>query len=335
MGTLIPFSTAQARGTLAAAFVRPVDAEGVLVVAADAPRTRTALWALAGEPITEHLGRVCTWRADQRDEAWRPGDYSFLVLEFVHGAGAALYVQFWSEPDDGSVVFEVCAGVGSAAVARHMGRKRQEELRERGFEIGGGAGNFGKRVFADGPAALKALAREALGVLCRVLGYDGTADLRYHLHLGTRLETRPVHDGINAADLAKLLRGWDCRVEPRIDPDTGLQVPDVLDCDYRGYRFVAFLSHGEGRPPGQRRVVCFRRYLCDRSLPLERIAAHVNATLLCIQASLDAEGDLQLDQCLVVDGGVTAGNIRAHLTLWHANLESIRKLVQGGGAEAR
>ena len=334
MGTLIPFSNAQTRGTLAGGFVRPVDAEGVLVAAADAPRTRAALWALAGEPVAEHLARVCTWRADQLEVAWRPGDYSFLVLEFVTGAGAVLYVQFWSEPEEGNVAFEVCSGAGSAAVARHMGRKRQEELRERGFEIGGGAGNFVKRACADGPAAVKSLAREALGVLCRVLGYDGTAELRYHLHLGTRLEMRPVHDGINAADLAKLLRGWDCRAEPRVDPETGLPAPDTLTCDYRGYRFLAFLTHGDGLPPGQYRVVCFRRYLADKSLPLERIAAHANANLLCIQASLDADGDLQFDQAIVVDGGVAAGNIRAQLWLWHANLESIRKLIQGGGVEA-
>jgi hypothetical protein len=217
MGTLIPFHASQTRRALAAEFLRPVDAEGVLLAAGEAARTRTALWALAGEEITHHLERVCTWRPDQRDSAWQPGDYSLYVLEFENGAGATLFLQFWSEPDERMVGFEVCSGARSEAAARHLNRKRQEDLRDRGFESGGAAGNFAKQVCVDRPGAVRALAREALDILCRVLGYDGTAELRYHLHLGTRLENRAVHTGINTDDLAKLLRGWSCRVEPRID----------------------------------------------------------------------------------------------------------------------
>jgi hypothetical protein len=181
---------------------------------------------------------------------------------------------------------------------------------------------------------VRALAREAIGILCRVLGYDGTVDLRYHLHLGTRLENRAVHTGINTDDLAKLLRGWSCRVEPRIDKDTGQPVPNTLNCEFAGHLFSVWLLRGLSRQEGQYGVVCFRRYIADKSLPLARLANHISGHLPGMQASIDGDGELQLDQALVVDGGVCADNLRAQLWLWHANLESVRQLIQGDGAAA-
>ncbi len=331
MGTLIPFNRSQTQGALAGRFVRPVDAEGVLVAGTGVARTRSALWTLAGDEIAEHLERVCTWRADLRDSVWQPGDYSFYVLEFCNAAGATLFLQFWSEPDEHVVGFEVCSGVRNEATARHMNRRREEDLRDRGFETGGDAGNFSKQVCVEAPGAIRSLARESLGILCRVLGYDGTVDLKYHLHLGTRLESKAVHNGINTDDLAKLLRGWNCRVEPRIDKETGLPVPNVMNCEYGGHFFTVWLARGLSQQEGQHGVVCFRRYLADRSLPLAQLANRINSNLLGMQASLDRDGDLQMDQAIILDGGVSADNLRAQLLLWHANLESVGHMLRGSG----
>lgn len=334
MGTLIPFKSSHTQSTLAGGFLRPLDAEGVLIARTDRARTRTVLWTLAGDEITTHLERVCTWRADHRDTEWHAGDYSFCVLEFANGAGASLFLQFWSEPDERAVAFEVCSGACNEAAARHIGKKRQDDLRDRGFETGGDAGNFCKSVCADSPAAIRSLAREAVGILCRVLGYDGTVDLKYHLHLGTRLETQAVHTGLNCEDLAKLLRGWGCRVDPRINDETGQPMPNTLMCRYGGYAFHAWLSRGMSRHESQYGVVCFRRYLSDKSLPLAQLANHINASLLGMQASLDQDGDMLLDQVMVIDGGVTSNNLYAQLLLWHVNLESVRNMTQPGDAAA-
>jgi hypothetical protein len=329
MGTLIPFNRSQPQGTLASCAVRPLDAEGVLLAGTGTVRTRSALWALAGEEIVAHLERVCTWRADLRDSAWQPGDYSFYVLEFRNSGGASLFLQFWSEPDEQVVGFEVCSGASNEATARHMNRRRQEDLRDRGFELGGGAINFIKQVCVESPGAIRALAREALGILCRVLGYDGSMDLKYHLHLGTRLESKAVHTGINSDDLAKLLRGWSCRVEPRIDQETGLPLPNMMSCEYRGHFFAVWLVRGLCQQPGQNGVVCFRRYLADKSLPRAQLANHINRNLLGMQASLDADGELQMDQAIILDGGVSTDNLRAQLLLWYANLESVADMLRG------
>lgn len=331
MGTLVPFSSAQTQGTLAGGLARPFDATGELLAPSGRPRNRTAVWAAAGEQLTAQVKQLCSWRADRRDIDWRIGDYSFLVIEFDTGHGATPFLQFWSEPCDPRVRFEVCSGANDAALERHMGRRREEDLRDRGFEIGGNAGNFGKHVVVDTPAAAAALAREAVGLLCRVLGYDGQPSLRFHLHLGSRLEVKPVHTGIDENHLASLLGQWGCKAERHLDPASGRPMPDYLHCEYAGYTFSVLFFQGACQDPTQRGVLCFRRYLVDKSLPLAAIANQVGQGLLGVQASIDTEGDLQFDQTVLLDGGITVENLRSQLMLWKANMDRIGVLIEKAG----
>jgi hypothetical protein len=331
MGTLVPFTNPQGAGQLPAALGRPFDATGVLVPRHETPPSRSALWAQAGAPLAAHLAQVCTWRPDRREVDWRIGDYSFLALDFDIAPGAGAFIQFWSEPEEPRVLIEVCSGARDGALLRHLTRRRQDELRDRGFEISGAAGNFCKAVVVDSPVATESLAREALGIACRVLGYDGTTDLHYRLHLGSRLVVKPTHTGINARELACLLRDWGCRAEPYIHPDTGQPSAEMLLCEYGGYPFSALLLRGASPEPTHKAVVCFRRYLTDKSLPLAQIANVVSAGLIGIQASIDGDGDLQFDQVVLLEGGISAASLRAHLNLWKANLDSIGGIIEKAG----
>jgi hypothetical protein len=128
--------------------------------------------------LVTHLKAVCLWPEKDRNQGWRVGDYSYYILEFEPRPKTAVYVQFWSQPDDsGEVVFEACSGVLDKKAARHIDAERQELLRDHGFEIGGGADNFHKTIKIENARDARAAAREAVAVLCKVLGYDG-ADLR-------------------------------------------------------------------------------------------------------------------------------------------------------------
>jgi len=62
-------------------------------------------------------------------------------------------------------------------------------LLTRGFEIGGPAGNFRKRVVATEEPAIRAVALEILAVMIDVLRYDGTSALTFRLHQDSRAES--------------------------------------------------------------------------------------------------------------------------------------------------
>ena len=74
-------------------------------------------------------------------------------------------------------------------------------LRDHGFEVarrGRDEGQFKKVLLVPGGRAVRALAREAIAILWKVLDYDGATPLEFHLHLGTRLSAGFTFDGICA-----------------------------------------------------------------------------------------------------------------------------------------
>ena len=166
---------------------RPFDDAGTLVSAQKAPRNQPQIFTTCERALQAHLKSVCLWPERQRDATWRLGDYAYYVLDFSPVPGTEVYVQFWSEPDEDGVIFEVSSGAWNPPADKYVDPEKQELLRDHGFELGGKASNFEKVIAVSTAKDIRALAREAVTILCEVLGYDGPKKLTYGLHLGTRL----------------------------------------------------------------------------------------------------------------------------------------------------
>lgn len=182
---------------------RPFDDRGELVRVQGqepGPRIRPTRAELFGKDcerqLIRHLKTVCLWPARDRDKTWRLGDYSRYEPQFEVPGRAVLTVQFNAEPDERTGNGAVSFGVSSRRVRRAgvtaLDAARQEMLRDHGFVMAmrgadSSGGQFRKQVLVPGGRAVRALARETIAILCKVLDYDGATPLEYRMHLGTRL----------------------------------------------------------------------------------------------------------------------------------------------------
>jgi len=148
------------------------------------------------------IAETCRWGRIDRD--WDVGDYRFLVLEFSPEEGAAVYVQMWTEPDE-NVLLEACSGVCSPRVRKYVQEPQQAALRARGFEIGGRASNFQKRLPAVHARGLRALAREVAAVLVDVYGYRCRQPLVMHYCASGRSEPAAVFNSLVERDVKRML----------------------------------------------------------------------------------------------------------------------------------
>jgi hypothetical protein len=290
---------------------RPFEDSGVLVKAQRAPRKAAEIYAACEKTLVEHLKAVCTWPKAQRNQTWRVGDYSFYALQFSPAPETCVYVQFWSEPDQEGVIFEVSSGAWNPPADKYVDPAKQELLRDHGFEIGGGADNFRKVVAIGNAKDLRALAREALAILAKVLGYDGTVPLEYSLNL----ESRTKVGTSTSLSLDVLWRSWPsgaCRCK--------------LEETHSGSPFV---THEGG--PGARDASCSvqapRR--C-RGIPVPRHAdlprgaqgpgspmgGGAQPTDVRPSGSVDGDGDLALESEIFLHGGVTADHLKQRLELF-------------------
>ena len=324
MATVMGTDQTTAKGLLVVPTHRPCDVEGELVPAAPHPRSAAALVTEVVVALVPRLGIVCGWQ--EPECSWQPGDYNFLILEFNAPGDVALFVQFWSEPDESTVRFEVVSGENDAQVLQHLGRPRLDMLLDQGFSRADAAGNYSKHVVANSADSIAVLAREAATIVCRTLGYEGVAALRFRLHRGTHLREERVYDAISADDLGKLLMRWGARVE-RPRGDDGRLLVDLLRCQIEDHAFLAVLSAPDSETPEEHGIVCLRWYAKGAGIRIPALVNEVGSRLLVAQACADEEGDLQVDHVIVLSGGVSAENLHAHLQLWVSNLHAIVKLI--------
>lgn len=294
---------------------RPFEDSGTLVNAQRAPRKAAAIFAACEKTLVDHLKAVCTWPKAQRNQTWRVGDYSFYVLSFPLAPKVERFAQFWSEPHEEAVLFEVSSGATpKSPPAVKLSEAQQEVLRDRGFEVGGGADNFGKSVTLANPRAIRALARETISVLCEGLGYDGTVPLEYSLNLETRAKPAHVYDSLSLEILAALLAEW------------GL--PAQLEATQSGSPFLTtrvgpvplmlFFVAGTEELPGEFPCLVARTYAAVPKGQAPRRAADINQRMMGLRASVDGDGDLVLESELFLHGGVTAEHLKRRLELFAA-----------------
>jgi hypothetical protein len=274
---------------------RPFEDSGTLIKALRTPRTRSAIFAACETALLAHLRAACLWPERQRDKTWHIGDYSFYILEFSPAPGTEVYVQFWSEPDEEGVTFEISSG--------------------------GKANNFEKAIAVGTARDVRALAREAVAILCKVLGYDGRQPLTFRLHLGTRLEPGMAFHTICASDLAKLMRRWGLLAT--IDEGDGK--PNLITSDVDGQPFlVAFVGE---RPEGSNQygMIGLRTFFRFEGGVPEGIVNGINQNFVAVKASVDEEGDLVVQTSILLQGGVTEDNLQMNFSIWKQAIEEIVK----------
>ena len=292
---------------------RPLEQSGVLVKAERTPRKSSAIFAACEKTLVAHLKVVCTWPKAQRNQTWRVGDYSFYILSFPVAPKVERFGQFWSEPQEEAVLVELSSGATPASPkAVQLTEAQQEVLRDRGFEVGGGAGNFGKSVTLADARAIRALARETVSVLCEGLGYDGTVPLEYTLNLESRAKVGHVHSALSAEVLLALLAEWGFA---GVREDTKSGAPFVqtrVGGLPVGFVFVG----GAEEAPGEYECLVMRTYATVPKREAPRLAVAINQRMIGLKASVDEDGDLVLESEIFLHGGVSAEHVKQRIELF-------------------
>ena len=317
---------------------RPFDDRGELVaqrVVANRGRpTRAELFDKDCErQLVRHLKTVCLWPARDRDRTWRLGDYSRYELQFEVPGRAVLTVQFHSEPDErtgnGAVTFGISSQRTRRAAGAALDASRQEMLRDHGFALAmrgteGSGGQFRKQVLVPGGRAVRALARETIAILCKVLDYDGAHALQYRLHLGTRLSAGFAFDGICAADLLKLMHRWGfaaIELEERAN-----HAPLIKSAVGEQPFLVAFVGAREDEvasAAGEYGMIGLRTFMRFAGGVPDELPNAINANFATVKACIDEDGDLVVQMPLILHGGVTAANLEMCFRVWRETLEEI------------
>jgi hypothetical protein len=313
---------------------RPFDDKGVLVEGRTLPTlarpSRTEIFDKACErQLFKHLKTACLWPARDRDKTWRLGDFSRYVLEFTTPEFVSVSLQFWSEPDErtssGTVSFAVSSSAWDPEAGEALDATRTELLRDHGFERarrGRDEAQFRKQVLVPGGRAVRALARETIAILCKVLDYDGGTPLEFHLHLGTRLSAGFAFDGICATDLLKLMQRWGfAATELEERPGHAPLIKSTVQDQPFLVAFVGERQAGQGC--GEYGMIGLRTFMRFEGGVPEGLANAINTSFATVKASVDDEGDLVVQTPIILHGGVTAENLEMCFKVWRETLEEI------------
>ncbi|HEX5650968.1 MAG TPA: YbjN domain-containing protein [Steroidobacteraceae bacterium] len=313
---------------------RPFDDKGVLIASRPVrtkapPPARTELFDKACErQLVKHLKAACLWPARDRDRTWRLGDYSSYVLEFTPRDFVSVSLKFWSEPDErtssGTVSFAVSSSAWDHAEGTSaLDATRTEMLRDHGFEVarrGRDEGQFKKVLLVPHGRAVRALAREAIAILWKVLDYDGATPLEFHLHLGTRLSAGFTFDGICATDLLKLMQRWGFAAT-ELEERPG-QAPLIKSMVQDQPFLVAFVGERQDAR-GEFGMIGLRTFMRFEGGVPEELPNAINTSFATVKASIDEDGDLVVQTPIILHGGVTAENLEMCFKVWRETLEEI------------
>ena len=298
-----------------------VDLEGTLVCAQERPRSSQSLASLCLPALTDQVEQVGVWNLGSTDSEIRLGDYRFLVVEFTDAADVCHFVQIWSEPHC-HLTMEVGPGNREETILQAVADGIRPALTGRGFEIGGNASNYAKRLVAPSSHGARSIASEMLAILPDVHGYDGTADLTYRLHQDTILEANHVLDGISRSQLVDWLNVWS--LNPRQSEDH----EDVVSARERDLEFTVMLRAPKQRPSG-----AYWEIHCCTTFPLPNDAAaellaEYNARPSLFKVFAGSRSDEFTREIGVVSGinlagGVTPAHIRCQIREW---LDAVRAL---------
>jgi hypothetical protein len=298
----------------------PVELHGTLACAQPVPRRPEELTAMCLQALVTFVEQASLWGLDGNPES-RLGDYRFLVLDFTNAAGICRYAQIWSEPG-GDLTMEVGPGDRDDALLQASADSIRPAMIGRGFEIGGNANNFRKRLVAPSAGDCTRVASELLAILTGVLQYDGTTDLTYRLHQDTRLRADHVLLGISRHQLFEYLKAWN--FSPALSDDE----EDMLEVRDRDLAFRVRLQVQKVKPKEDYwEIHCFAFFPLPPDAAAELLKEfNTRLNLFKVFAVSDEDASTKrigIATGINLAGGVTLGHVRAQIMEW---LEAARKV---------
>jgi hypothetical protein len=292
---------------------RSQNIERVLVPAGKASLTLEALERRCLARLTRMLAAAAIWPTDDYGTGWKLGDFNILIVETTVAPDAALYVQFWSEPEQ-PVAWEVSSGRWNPPARRFITARAKRRLRDMGFEIGGKAGNFGKEVGVGNRGDAGSVARDVLRIFHDALGYRGATPLVARLTKGERAGRAVVHTRFDPEDVVNLLSHMGCATQLKKDGER----PVVLAV-WDGFRFAVTLdAPGEDGSFTCLDVTALVGHVTEETEATWITALNdTNGRSRVVRGWIDGDGDVIVGTSLMCARGLTAEYLEDQIAGWH------------------
>jgi len=271
--------------------------------------------------IAERIERAAWWPGHTLREDWKLGDYSVYALTFPAPGFKALHVRFVSEPD-AAAMLEVSASNDDPHFRTTAPDSLRATLTAAGFRPGGVRAGYCKRLMVESREECQAAAEEIAGLVTGCLGYTGREPIEQGHTFGQRTESaRRVFTLLTLRDIERLLRSSKLVVYAR-DRKAG---PGFWTAEKPRFLVAPYLESWPGS--GWYRALRFRF-----STPMEAERAESVIELMRRRRSrveMTAIGDqLLLEQCVLVEGGVTEEHLRLQLRNWRGFVAGVSALCR-------
>jgi hypothetical protein len=134
-----------------------------------------------------------------------------------------------------------------------------------------------------------------------------------------RLRSLPVYEAISPPELARLMARWGLPAEiDSHDGEHGLITSAIDDQPF----FIAFVGE---QPEGSHRygMIELRTYFSFEGGVPGGLSNAINQNFVSAKASVDEEGDLAVQQSVLVHGGVTEASLALNFGIWKETIEEI------------
>lgn len=292
----------------------------------DPPAEHSAIARWITPQIAAQLERAAWWPGHELREDWKLGDYSVYWIGFPAPGFKSLYVRFISEPDR-TALLEVSASNGDRAFRIAAPDRMRAALADAGFRPGGNRAGFCKGVLVESREDCEALAREIAGLVTGCLGYDGTGKLDHTHAFLERTEPARVFTGATLGDAERLLRSSKLVTWAR----ARRQGPGFWTAEKPSFLVAPFMESSPGS--GWYRALRFR-YTAPMETELAGELIRVMRSRGAFAEMSAADGQLRLEHCVLIEGGVTEANLRAQLRRWRAFLGTVVAVCRRMEADA-
>jgi hypothetical protein len=276
--------------------------------------------------IAEQIERAAWWPGHTLRENWRLGDYSVYALTFPAPGFKALHVRFVSEPDR-TAMLEVSASSEELRFRAAAPDSLRAALVEAGFRPGGARAGYCKPALIESREDCQALAEEIAGLVTGCLGYTGRDPLEQSHAFLERTQPARVFTALTLGDIERLLQSSGLVVWTRERKDG----PGFWTAQQPRFLVAPWPETWPGS--GWYRALRFQY-----SVPLENELAERVIEVMRRRRSMvemkAADDQLRLEQCVLVEGGVTEENLRLQLRYWRGFVAAVSAICRRMEADA-
>jgi hypothetical protein len=265
--------------------------------------------------IAEQVERAAWWPGHTLRENWKLGDYSAYALTFPAPGFKALHVRFVSEPD-ATARLEVSSSSDELRFRAAAPDSLRAALNAAGFRPGGARAGYCKPVLVESREDCQALAEEIAGLVTGCLGYTGRDPIQHGHAFMERTAPARVLTALTLADIERLLQSSGLVVWTRERKDG----PGFWTAQKPRFLVAPWSETWAGS--GWYRALRFRY-----SVPMEtELAEGIIEVMRRKRSFVDmtaADDQLRLEQCVLVEGGVTEEHLRLQLRYWRGVVATV------------